>query len=259
MQRKYITLSVLIVVMLLMLGSGGYAVVQLIANYSPAKQVTNAWELAKLSGSYSFRSEIDQRTAPAPQMGNYGQPATHIRMRIEGSADESNQTAEVVITNITDEGESSTHIRRARGHTYVMQPDGTWREANASAVASQLSGLTYLAGMRDVTRNQGNQYAFGFDGQAFATHLTRLLDADMAHGVTYDAQTYQAAQSEQLNASTGNGQLSVDQDGLPATISLALDLPATANDRAARVDIKTIFFDYARTGIALQSAKIYHV
>lgn len=254
MQRKYITLSVLILVMLLLLGSGGYAVVQLIANYSPAKQVTNAWELAKLSGSYSFRSEVDQRTAPAPQMGNYGQPAKHLRMRIEGNADEANQTAEVVITNITAEGESSTHIRRARGHTYVMQADGTWRESNASAVASQLSGLTYLAGIRDVTRNQGNQYAFGFDGQAFATHLTRLLDADMAHGVTYDAQTYQAAQSEQLIASTGNGQLSVDQDGLPATISLDLELPATAKDRAANVAIKTVFFDYARTGLALQSA-----
>ncbi|MCX6015792.1 MAG: hypothetical protein NT020_09445 [Chloroflexales bacterium] len=254
MQSKHISLSLLITILLLLLGSGGYTLTQIIQNYSPAKQVINARELALLSGSYSFRSDVDQRTAPAPQMGNYGQPAKHIRMRIEGSADEAKQTAEVVITNITAEGESSTHIRRARGHTFVMQADGTWREANTSAVASQLSGLTYLAGMRDVTHPQTNQYAFGFDGKSFAAHLSRLLDADMAHGVTYDSRMYQAALSEQLIASTGNGQLIVDQDGLPANISFALELPATAKDRAAHVDIKTVFFDYARTGLALQAA-----
>ncbi|MCX6014582.1 MAG: hypothetical protein NT020_03180 [Chloroflexales bacterium] len=187
------TILVLLVVVLLVLAGGGYAIVQTFKRNSPTTQIKNSWELTKLSGHYSFRTEVNQYTIPEPRISNYGATASHTHYRIEGNTDESTQTTEVLITNITADGESQIAIRRARGHTYVMQPDLTWQEVKTSTAQSQLGSLSYLAGLSTAMRVDANSYNFAYDGRAtwqicnassismrimgFATktHLPRLL------------------------------------------------------------------------------------
>ena len=241
-------LSILIIVMLI-----GYTLVSIVNNLSPASQAKNAWEMAKLSGSYSFRTDIDQRTAPVPNIANYGRPAQHTQLRIEGRTDEATQSAELTLTNITPSGESRMYIRRVHGRTYVMRDDGSWEPTSADALVGQLSGLTYLAGMKDVRLQGTAGYTFGFDGKAFTDHIQRLLHMDALHGITYNDQTYQAAQSEQLRLSSGNGQLNIDSQGLPKQLMLQLLLPQTARETATNLDIRMEFFEYARTGLELRA------
>ena len=169
----WLYLAILIIVTII-----GYTLVNIANNLSPASQAKNAWEMAKLSGSYSFRTDIDQRTAPVPNIGNYGRPAQHTQLRIEGRTDEATQSAELTLTNITPTGESRMYIRRVHGRTYVMRDDGTWQPASADALVGQLSGLTYLAGMKDVRLQGAVGYVFGFDGKAFTDHIQRLLHMD---------------------------------------------------------------------------------
>ncbi len=244
----WLYLAILIIVTII-----GYTLVNIVNNLSPASQAKNAWEMAKLSGSYSFRTDIDQRTAPVPNIGNYGRPAQHTQLRIEGRTDEATQSAELTLTNITPTGESRMYIRRVHGRTYVMRDDGTWQPASADALVGQLSGLTYLAGMKDVRLQGAVGYVFDFDGKAFTDHIQRLLHMDALHGITYNDQTYQAAQSEQLRLSSGNGQLNIDSQGLPKQLVLQLLLPQTARETATNLDIRMEFFGYARTGLELRA------
>lgn len=244
----WLYLSIVIIVMLI-----GYTLVSIVNNLSPASQAKNAWEMAKLSGSYSFRTDIDQRTAPVPNIANYGRPAQHTQLRIEGRTDEATQSAELTLTNITPSGESRMYIRRVHGRTYVMRDDGTWQPASADALVGQLSGLTYLAGMKDVRVQGAAGYTFGFDGNAFTDHIQRLLHMDALHGITYNDQTYQAAQSEQLRLSSGNGQLHIDSQGLPKQLALQLLLPQTVRETATNLEIRMEFFGYARTGLELRA------
>ena len=128
----WLYLAILIIVTII-----GYTLVNIVNNLSPASQAKNAWEMAKLSGSYSFRTDIDQRTAPVPNIGNYGRPAQHTQLRIEGRTDEATQSAELTLTNITPTGESRMYIRRVHGRTYVMRDDGTWQPASADSLVWQ--------------------------------------------------------------------------------------------------------------------------
>ena len=253
MPKLRYTITWLYVVVLVILTLIGYTIVIIVNNLSPAIQAKNAWEMAKLSGSYSFRTDIDQRTAPVPNIANYGRPAQHTQLRIEGRSDEATQSAELTLTNITSTGESRMYIRRVHGRTYVMRDDGTWQSASTDALVGQLSGLTYLAGMKDVRLQGAAGYAFGFDGKAFTDHIQRLLHMDSLHGITYNDQTYQAAQSEQLRLSSGNGQLKIDSQGLPKQLVLQLLLPQTVHETATNLDIHMEFFGYARTGLELRA------
>lgn len=241
MMKSRMTILVLLVVVLLVLAGGGYAIVQTFRRNSPTTQIKNSWELTKLSGHYSFRTEVNQYTNPEPRISNYGATASHTHYRIEGNTDESTQTTEVLITNITADGESKIAIRRARGHTYVMQPDLTWQEVKTSTAQSQLGSLSYLAGMSTAMRVDANSYNFAYDGRAYVANMQRLLNIDANHGIRYEDSFTEITRSQQAIETTGKGELHTDGDGLPTTLSLNLTMPPNNRETAKRLMIQTTF------------------
>lgn len=245
---KLYVMSTFIVVVLTTLIA--FFVVRGIQSESVTHKLQNAQSVAKLSGQYEFTSEIDQYVDYAPAITNYGKESRHDQMIVSGSINESAQTSSVTIAN----GQGIVlEIKRERGVTYVRQPGTSWQRS-ASNNTAQINTLTYLAGVINPAINPQNRlrYDFGFDGATFVAHFNRLLNADSAHGVKYNEEWYALAQSSQFNSTNGAGQLTVDKDGLPASMELHLTQPATRQAGAVKTTIKTAFFGYARTGLALQ-------
>jgi hypothetical protein len=245
---KLHTIGIVIVVAIMTLMV--FFVVRGIQSESVTHKLQNAQTVAKLSGQYEFSSEINQYTDYAPAITNYGKASRHDQMIISGSINESAQTSSVTIAN--SQG-IVLEIKRERGVTYVRQPGTSWQRS-ASNNTAQINTLTYLAGVINPAINPQNRlrYDFGFDGATFVAHFNRLLNADSAHGVKYNEEWYALAQSSQFNSTNGNGQLTVDKDGLPASMELHLTQPASHQTGAVKTTIKTTFFGYARTGLALQ-------
>lgn len=256
MRKSRAPIAMLGLIAVVLLIAIGYTAVHVVQSLSPATQVKNAWELTRMSGSYSFRSDVNQYTEPTPRIGNYGTTATHTQYRIEGSVDAATQSTELLITNITADGESHIAIRRVRGHTYVMQPDFSWREITTSSAmpGAQWESLTYLAGMRDVTRVGTDHYHFGYDGNAYVTYMKRLIDIDANHGVQYEDSFTAITRSQQARETSGTGELQIDADGLPTKLSLQLVMPANSRETAKRLAIQTTYAGYLRTGLALRAA-----
>lgn len=247
---KIASLLTLVVVIVLI---GGAALAGMVRRYTPHQQVSDAWQMAKLSGAYEFQSEVEQTTNYPPRLSNYARPSLHEQFLVEGSVDESQQTLHLKITNQTNSG-GDFEIKRLQGRSYVRQQGGRWVEVQASPDVSQLDALSYLSGMRNITLQDAEalSYRFVFDGAQFSDYFARMLISDKARGIARNQEWYTVAQSEQLRSAIGDGTLQVDQDGLPRMLSISMQLPAS--DRAGEVQatITTTFLNYARTGIAIK-------
>ncbi|MCX6014004.1 MAG: hypothetical protein NT020_00195 [Chloroflexales bacterium] len=245
--RIYALLSVACVTLVSIIG---YIGINVAYNSSPLRRIQTAQEIAKLSGQYQFHSEIDQISDYAPRITNYARPSRHDQLVIDGSINESLQTSTLTIGNANG---IMLEIRRERGVTYARQPGTGWQRTNSNNTA-QVNTLSYLAGMTHAAVNPqtANSYDFDFDGLAFTQHFARLLNADAAHGINYNQEWYTIANSSQFKKATGNGQLTLDSDGLPDTMALQLTIPASDRAGSVQTSIKTTFFAYARTGLALQ-------
>lgn len=253
MSKYALKIATLLTLLLVVFLIGGSLLVDAFRRYTPHRQVSDAWQMAKLSGSYEFRSEVEQTTNYQPRLSNYARPSVREQFLVEGSVDESKQILHLKITNQTNVG-GDFEIKRLQGRSYVRQQGGKWVEVQASQDVSQLNALSYLSGMRDITlQNAENlSYGFIFDGAQFSDYFARMLISDKARGVAHNQEWYAVAQSEQLRAAIGDGTLQIDQDGLPRMLSISMKLPAS--DRAGEVhaSITTTFVNYARTGIALK-------
>ena len=248
MSKSIIAQITLFSVAIMIIIAGGVLLVDTMHRQMPYTQVSNAWQMAQLSGAYEFRSEVDQITNYPPRLSNYAKPSVHEQYVIEGSVDESNQTTQLAIINRTNSG-ASFEVRRTRGQTYTRQRGGKWTAINAIQDVSQLNALSYLAGMRDITVKDKNNlsYGFVFDGKQFTDHFARLLAADQSHGITHNADWYSVAQSTQLRQARGDGTISIDKDGLPSTMAMTMTMPETTRTGAVNATIKTTFLNYART------------
>lgn len=239
--------TILLLGLLLVLGRQYDLVAQ-----SAQAQINNAWEMAKLSGSYQFNSQVEQIVLPDAHTAKNGQTATRSHLTISGYSNESQQTNEVVISN-PDTNTTLSRARSERGRTFVLQPDQRWQETSNPATM-QITTLSLLAGMRDaVYHADDNSYTFRFDGAAYAQQTQRLLAADIAHGVSVNDKLRQASQSEQFNKASGNGKITLNDDLLPDTITLRIQMPRTARTNATELVYTTSYFEYARSGIAIRA------
>ena len=230
----------------------GLLLINMVQHQTAQTKVNDAWQLAKLSGAYEFRTEVSQTTNYQPRLSNYGKQSRYEQFVVSGSVDESHQTLDIKISNLTNVT-NSFEIKRTQGHSYVRQHGGAWVELDARTDASQLSALTYLAGMRDfsVKDASAQSYGFVFDGAQFANQLARMLFADRSHGIVRNEDWYSAAQSDQLMKARGDGTIKIDQDGLPRILSIRMTIPENAHSGEVNASINTTFTSYARTGIAL--------
>ncbi len=214
--------------------------------------IQRSQDIAKLSGEYQFKTEIDQITNLPPSLANYGKQSRHDLLFITGAINESQQSSELRVSGAQG---VLFEIKRSRGVTYTRQPGQGWQRAAANATTSQLNTLSFLAGIKNATYNSANvhNYQFDFDGAKFVEHFSRLLSADSAHGISHNEEWHAIANSSQYRQSQGKGQMTVDTDGLPKELEINLKFPSTNTNGSSEAHIKTTFFGYARTGLALRS------
>ena len=248
MQRRTLLLSI---IALSILFSCLYFILQNINTLSPLGRIKNAQEVAKLTGEYAFRSEIDQITNLSPNTSNYGKQSRHDTFVVEGAVNESQQTSNLTISNTQG---VLMEVKRERGVTYMRQAGGTWQRSASSGSASQLNSLSFLAGVSNATRDMSDtqRYAFDFDGAKFSDHFARLLSADEAHGIAHNQEWTDIANSAQYRLAHGNGKIAIDSDGLPQSIEMQITMPGDKKQGSSDTRIATTFFNYARTGLALQ-------
>jgi hypothetical protein len=214
--------------------------------------VQTAWQLAQESGAYHFSTEIVQKTFPAPSLANVGRSGRLDTLYLEGQADLLQRTLQM---SLWQNGGSALDPRegievRIEGkRAYGRQIGQPWQEIDdfSGSFAPDNDLMAYLAGATNVRKlaveafgTPYTRYAFDVDGPAFATYLRDRLEArlietgELPLGLTLDV-------AQEHREITGEGEIWIDQRGLPLRLSVHLTYPPQPNGERVEADIQTDF------------------
>ncbi len=228
---------------------------------SPEQAVRRAWEAARDVGAYQFTSDLVQTTRPVPALSSVGRSSTRNALHLEGTVDLPARTLEMRLwTNggsvVSPETAAEIRIQGQQG--WMRQAGGSWQEDEdfAGGFAPNGDFLSYLSGIKNVRETSSPQRApgvsrlvtsfqFDFDGPAFARHTRDQLEqilreqGELPSGVYLDT-------SNAYRATTGAGEISLDDRGLPQHLSMHLVYPPDDRNQRTEADID-ISFVFART------------
>lgn len=129
--RKFRYLGIALIVFIAFLNSlVSWSRPQTIAasSLSPQEAVQQAWELARSSGHYNYRSLVDQTVYPAPSVANAGRSPRQDRLAIEGDVD---VFAETLNLTLWDDGsfdpQRGISVKIEDGQAYGRRGQGDWR------------------------------------------------------------------------------------------------------------------------------------
>ncbi len=232
---------------------------------SAQEEVQSAWQRAQQAGAYRFATEIVQTTHPAPKLVNVGRGSRQDTLRIEGETSLPNRTLRMTLWQ---EGGSALNARdgvevRVEGdRAYGRPPGGTWEEipdfSGAFAPGNDL--LAYLAGAKNIRREARSEegepfaprytlYSFDVDGPAFATYLRDQMEryliekGELPAGLSLET-------SSLYRGVTGQGQIWIDDDGLPLRLTVHVKYPPEENGDQVEAQIQTDFSGFDRQRLA---------
>ncbi|MCP5096129.1 MAG: hypothetical protein GY943_11290, partial [Chloroflexi bacterium] len=233
---------------------------------SPQDEILQAWELAEDSGAYEFKTQVEQTTYPAPSLANVGATSVTDRFSLDGDIDRPEETMTLTLFpngNRTPNNGLALHID---GETaYGLKPDGQWEalEENPGDIfAPGGDPLGYLAAAKNIrfldTQADGlnfehRQYAFDFDGEAFADFVRLQMEQQMQERGSLPQGMHLSAPDVYHNTS-GDGHIWLDEAGLPSRMSATLNLPPEANGEKISVVIQTDFYSFDHERIAIAQA-----
>jgi len=235
-------------------GSSSPAVERPANQGSAAQAVRRAWDLARRVGTYDFGTDLVETAYPALLLTNAGAGPQHTEMHLEGAVDLPAQKVDLRMWqgagSLTNK-ESGSEARYERGRAYVRSPGVSWREVEdfSSAFAPNADPLAYLAGIKNVRvadpssnplAASATHYAFEVDGPVLARYIRDQLEEQLrARGelplnLTLDV-------PNQLRDATGDGELWVDDRGLPLRLVMHLSFPEQRNGAHAEAEVRTDF------------------
>jgi len=229
---------------------------------SPADQIQAAWRRAQEAGAYRFATDIVQTTYPAPRLTNVGRSSRQDTLYIEGETNLPDRTMQIVLWQ--DGGSllnprDGVEIRIEGDQAYGRQIGGTWQEVDdfSGAFAPGQDLMAYLAGAKNVKRedvkredldsrftHHASRFTFDVDGPAFGAYLRDQLErhliekGELPAGLTLDV-------SNEYRAVIGQGEVWIDEAGLPLRLRVHLEYPQDPNGERIAADIKTDFSDFA--------------
>lgn len=201
-----------------------------------------AWMLAEQSGRYNYRSSVAQTTFPAPTLANAGRAPEEVRFGIEGAIDLLAETMEMTLwPNGSFDPQRGVTLRVEDGVAYGRAGNqGEWEPVEglvdlfapggdplgflAAAQAVTYAGEKVTSLGSDSTERTFRRYTFRVDGGAFGAYMKEQLQAqlrargELPPGVTMDTPAM-------YTRMTGEGEIWLREDGLPAHMSVALDMP----------------------------------
>lgn len=232
---------------------------------SAEEEVQAAWQRAQRAGAYRFATEILQTTYPAPALVNVGRSSRQDRLRIEGEISLPDRT---LLMTLWQDGGSALNARdgievRVEGdRAYGHAPGEPWQEIPdfSGAFAPDNDLLAYLAGVKNVRREETSapsaltpgytRYSFEVDGPAFASYLRDQMErylvekGELPPGLTLES-------SSLYRGVTGQGQIWVDNDGLPLRLSVHLTYPPEKNGERIEAQIQSDFSGFNRERLAV--------
>lgn len=233
-------------------------------NYSSMgsdETVEHAWELARQSGVYAFRSDMTQTADPALSMINAGRDKQVDRLFFEGSINQTEEQMEMTLWQ-NSRASQGLSIKVENGQTYGRMGTEDWQEADnvgeffapGGDPLGFLSGATNIQADRIETRqfdggvSEGltlkyQVYTFDFDGPRFADHMRAQMEhtlqeqGKLPSGINLDTpDTYKKM--------TGEGEIWVDVNGLPTYIQVDLVLPDRPNGDHVTAQVQTELYNF---------------
>jgi type II secretory pathway pseudopilin PulG len=223
---------------------------------TPEQAVQRAWQQAASLGIYDFSSEVVQTTFPAPAVVNVGRSPTKQTFHVEGKVDLPAHSLEMRLwqgSGSVARPESALEMRIEGDRAWGRQPGGTWEEipdvSGSFAPGNDL--MAYLAGVKNVKREDVkrentdvtfyvSRFTFDVDGPAFALYLRDQLEnylrerGELPLNLTLDS-------SRVYQETTGQGEVWLDEQGLPLRLIVHLAYPEEKNGERVEADIKTDF------------------
>ncbi len=129
--RQY-TLAVCLAVFILLSGLSRLFTFQTAAqSLSPQEMITQAWELARQSGSYHYHSQVEQTTYPLPKLSNSGRAPQEDTVTLDGSVNVPEASMEMTLwQNGGGTLADGVSIRVENGKTFARTGQGEWTEIN---------------------------------------------------------------------------------------------------------------------------------
>ncbi|MCO5189956.1 MAG: hypothetical protein M9918_17410 [Anaerolineae bacterium] len=229
-----------------------------------ADPIAAAWEMARASGSYQYRTLVEQTTYPQPTIRNAGsQPKLQI-VGVEGSADLPNEMLTMTFwQNAGFDPNTGIGVRVTNGKTEARRGQDEWVEVDDVTQMFAPGGdpLGFLAGVENVTVGESRaidlggttiestQYLFDIDGPAFAAHMRTAMERQLREQGRLPA-GMRLSTSEAYKAMTGHGELWIGANGLPQRLVLDIDVPAHGEQERVTANISNDYFGYdmARLG-----------
>ncbi len=218
----------------------------------PAAQLHDAWKQAQKAGSYAFTADIEQTLIPKPTIYNVGRSDEHVALRAEGQVRLPDYSYLRLLPVLAPPGAELTpiEVERIGAETWVTMDGKRQRMDDPAGIAAPTGDyLAYLEAAREVgeltvVEAGGVRYdrlAFILDGPAFAEHVRRRLEEQVAADLPQGARLQPPASLKTLS---GQGELWIGPDGLPRRQILELTLPDASEDYATEARIVTDFSDF---------------
>jgi uncharacterized repeat protein (TIGR01451 family) len=235
--------------------------------------IDEAWHLAQASGIYHYRSLVAQTSFPAPSVTNAGREPTQSAFGVEGSVDLPAETLEMTLWRDASFDPARGVAMRIEGDTaYGRVGAGEWEEVQDVSEVFAPGGdpLGFLAGVKNVTLvgeeerdlGQGDltlrytRYTFEVDGTAFGDYMRERVaeqmrsDGELPPGVSLETpQVYRDM--------AGTGEIWLDDKGLPARLTLNLEVPDYKSDSRTTATITNDYWGYDTTRIAQGTAPFW--
>ena len=194
----------------------------------------NARRLAVEAGSYSVTADIEQNFTPRPHPEMIGRQGERVVWHLEG--DVGSQNRAVIELALAGQYATAPPVQVIQnGDDFFLNANGRIDKLEGenplSTVAPSVEFLEYLEGARDVEEagtvelggERFSKYTFQFDGAQYGAYLAakqqRNSDEPLPPGAAYTA-------PEAVRRMNGDGELWLDEAGLPRRQLLVIEMPA---------------------------------
>jgi parallel beta-helix repeat protein len=247
---RWIHLAILCFVAILMVASG--SVTTRAEGSTPADMLARAWRNAQQAGSYRFVSDINQTLIPRPVVEMIGQQETALDLALDGAVvlpDQGYMTLKV----LSGPRSESVVMLRDGGQSFMLQESELKPVENVLSLVPQNNDLLgYLAAADEVVlleppagHPQLARYGFTINGPRYAEYVRQQAEAALrAEPGAPEGLTIKPLPT--LQQLSGQGELWVNQAGLPVRQVIDLEMPEVTDEYGARIRISADFSSYGK-------------
>jgi hypothetical protein len=226
---------------------------------TPTDPFQHAWQLAGESGQYDYRSHMDQTVYPAPSVANAGRAPDVSHLGLQGSVNLPAKKMEFTLwQDASFNPNTGVSMRVEDGQAYARRGLEGWKTMDNPADTFAPGGdpLGFLVGAQNIQavgpdeltldglQLKYTKYTFDLNGPAIAEHIKAQIEE--LHRKKYNLPPgFELSAPEAYRRMTGTGQLWVNENGLPARMTVNLEIPdQPQKGQRLQTSISNEYFNY---------------